>query len=78
MKPYYDRIESFIGVSGSRDGFAQMPDGPFLPPMPMNCAETIFFAAAKSLGWPVCHRRLSQLTRARTTAAPHATTAATA
>ena len=62
MKPYYDRIESFIGVSGSKDGFPQIPDGPFLPAMPMNCAETIFFAAAKSLGWPVCHRRLSQLT----------------
>jgi choline dehydrogenase-like flavoprotein len=62
MKPYYDRIESFIGVSASKDGFPQFPDGPFLPPMPMNCAETIFFAAARSLGWPVCHRRLSQLT----------------
>jgi len=62
MKPYYDRVEAFIGVSASRDGFPQFPDGPFLPPMPMNCAETIFFAAAKSLGWPVCHRRLSQLT----------------
>jgi choline dehydrogenase-like flavoprotein len=63
MKPYYDRCESFIGVSGTRDGFPQLPDGPFLPVMPMNCAETIFFAAAKSLGWPVTHRRLSQLTR---------------
>jgi choline dehydrogenase-like flavoprotein len=62
VKPYYDRIERFIGVSGSTDGFPQMPDGPFLPPMPLNCAESIFFAAAKSLGWPVCHRRLSQLT----------------
>lgn len=62
MKPYYDRIESFIGVSGSKDGFPQFPDGPFLPPMPLNCAETIFSAAARSLGWPVCHRRLSQLT----------------
>ena len=62
MKPFYDRVESFIGVSGSKDGFAQFPDGPFLPPMAMNCAETIFFAAARSLGWPVCHRRLSQLT----------------
>ena len=62
IAPYYDRVESFIGVSGSRDGFAQMPDGPFLPPMPLNCAESIFFAAAKRLGWPVCHRRVSQLT----------------
>jgi choline dehydrogenase-like flavoprotein len=63
MKPYYDRCERLIGVSGTRDGFPQLPDGPFLPAMPMNCAETIFFAAARSLGWPVTHRRLSQLTR---------------
>jgi choline dehydrogenase-like flavoprotein len=62
MKPYYDRIESFVGVSGSKDGFPQFPDGPFLPPMPLNCAEAIFTAAARRLGWPVCHRRLSQLT----------------
>jgi len=63
MKPYYDRVESFIGVSASRDGFPQFPDGPFLPPMPLNCAESIFQAAAKSLSWPVTHRRLAQLTR---------------
>jgi choline dehydrogenase-like flavoprotein len=28
IKPYYDRIESFIGVSGSKDGWPQLPDGP--------------------------------------------------
>ena len=63
MKPYYDRVESFIGVSGERLGLAQFPDGPFLPPMPLNCAETIFTAAAKSLGYATTHRRLAQLTR---------------
>ena len=44
-------------------GLPQFPDGPFLPPMPLNCAETIFTAACKSLGWPSTHRRLAQLTR---------------
>jgi choline dehydrogenase-like flavoprotein len=63
MKPYYDRIESFVGVSGARENFAQFPDGVFLPPMPLNCAETIFTAACRSLGWPSTHRRLSQLTQ---------------
>ena len=63
MKPYYDRIESFVGVCGARENFAQFPDGVFLPPMPLNCAETIFTAASKSLGWPSTHRRLSQLTQ---------------
>jgi glucoside 3-dehydrogenase (cytochrome c) catalytic subunit len=63
MKPYYDRIERFIGVSGRRENLPQFPDGPFLPPMPLNCAESIFAAACKSLGWRQTHRRLAQLTR---------------
>ena len=64
MKPYYDRIESFIGVSAAYEKFPQFPDGVFLPPMPLNCAETIFTAACRALGWPSTHRRLAQLTRA--------------
>jgi choline dehydrogenase-like flavoprotein len=63
MKSYYDRIESFVGVSGAAENLPQFPDGVFLPPMPLNCAETIFTAACKSLGWRSTHRRLSQLTR---------------
>ena len=31
--------------------------------MALNCAESIFTAACKSLGWPSTHRRLAQLTR---------------
>lgn len=63
MKPYYDRVESFIGVSAALEGLPQFPDGVFLPPMPLNCAESIFTAAATSLGWRSTHRRLAQLTR---------------
>jgi choline dehydrogenase-like flavoprotein len=62
MSPYYDRVESFIGVSGHREGFPQFPDGEFLPVMPLNCAESIFTAACRSLNWPTTHRRLAQLT----------------
>jgi choline dehydrogenase-like flavoprotein len=63
MKPYYDRVEGFIGVSAAMEGMAQFPDGVFLPPMPLNCAEAIFTAASKSLGWRSTHRRLAQLTQ---------------
>jgi len=63
MKPYYDRVEGFIGVSAAMEGLPQFPDGIFQPPMPLNCAETIFTAACKSLGWPSTPRRLAQLTR---------------
>ncbi len=63
MKPHYDHVESFIGVSGEKLGLPQFPDGPFLPAMPLNCAESIFKAAAKSLGYTPTHRRLAQLTQ---------------
>lgn len=63
LKPYYDRVERFIGVSAAMEGLPQFPDGVFLPPMALNCAESIFTAASKSLGWPSTHRRLAQLTR---------------
>ena len=37
LEPYYDKVESFIGVSGSQEGLEQMPDGKFLPPMHLSC-----------------------------------------
>jgi choline dehydrogenase-like flavoprotein len=39
LAPWYDKVESFIGVSGNADGLAQLPDGKFLPPMELNCVE---------------------------------------
>ena len=39
LKPWYDYVESYIGVSGSRDGLPQIPDGQFLPPWEMTCVE---------------------------------------
>ncbi len=39
LEPYYDKVEAFIGVSGSLEGLTQLPDGKFLPPMKMTCAE---------------------------------------
>jgi len=39
IAPWYSHVERFIGVSGERLGLSQLPDGEFLPPMPLNCAE---------------------------------------
>lgn len=41
LAPWYDHVERFIGVSGQAEGLPQLPDGPFLPPMEMNCAEEV-------------------------------------
>ncbi len=39
VAPWYDHVERFIGVSGQKEGLAHLPDGEFLPPMALNCAE---------------------------------------
>ncbi len=39
IAPWYDYAERFAGISGSKDGLPQLPDGQFLPPMEMNCVE---------------------------------------
>jgi choline dehydrogenase-like flavoprotein len=39
MAPWYDYVETFAGISGSREGLAHLPDGHFLPPMDLNCVE---------------------------------------
>jgi choline dehydrogenase-like flavoprotein len=39
IAPWYDYAEKFAGISGNRDGLAQLPDGQFLPPMEMTCVE---------------------------------------
>ena len=42
IAPWYHYVESFIGVSGNRDGIDVIPDGNFLPPFEMNCVEKHF------------------------------------
>jgi choline dehydrogenase-like flavoprotein len=42
LAPWYDYVESFIGVSGNRDGIDVIPDGNFQPPFEMNCVEKHF------------------------------------
>jgi choline dehydrogenase-like flavoprotein len=39
IAPWYSYVESFIGVSGKREGLSQLPDGEFLSPMELNCIE---------------------------------------
>lgn len=45
---WYDHVERFAGISGSREGLAQLPDGEFLPPMPLNVAEQHVAAGIRS------------------------------
>jgi choline dehydrogenase-like flavoprotein len=39
LSSWYDHVERFAGISGSKEGLPQLPDGQFLPPMDLNCVE---------------------------------------
>jgi choline dehydrogenase-like flavoprotein len=63
LEPYYDRVESYIGVSGSHEGLPQMPDGKFLPPMNLSCGELLAKSVIeKQFGWRLMSDRVANLT----------------
>jgi choline dehydrogenase-like flavoprotein len=63
LEPYYDKVESYIGVSGSREGLPQMPDGVFLPPMNLSCGAVLAKRIIEQkFGWRVMPDRVANLT----------------
>ncbi|HSU32144.1 MAG TPA: GMC family oxidoreductase [Bryobacteraceae bacterium] len=63
LEPYYNKVETYIGVSGSREGLAQMPDGKFLPPTNFSCGEILAKKAIeKQFGWRLMPDRVANLT----------------
>ncbi len=47
IAPWYDYVEGFAGISGSKDGLDVLPDGNFQPPMELNCVEKDVAARVK-------------------------------
>jgi len=39
LAKWYDYVEDYVGISGSAESLPQLPDGIFLPPIPMNAIE---------------------------------------
>lgn len=42
IAPWYSHVEKFAGISGNKDGLAELPDGEFLPAYPLNAVEEYF------------------------------------
>ncbi|HKW96390.1 MAG TPA: GMC family oxidoreductase [Bryobacteraceae bacterium] len=57
LAPYYDKIEREVGVCGNLDHLEDLPDGIFLPPVPMKCSDMIVRRGARKLGVKVIHVR---------------------
>ena len=41
IAPWYDYVEQYIGVSGKNENLPHFPNGIYLKPMELNCAEEI-------------------------------------
>jgi choline dehydrogenase-like flavoprotein len=67
LAPWYDHIETFIGVAGSNEGLPQLPDGKFIPEFGLNDGEKLFKSAieAKFPGRKVISGRAANLSKAQ-------------
>jgi choline dehydrogenase-like flavoprotein len=63
LKPYYDKLDRFVGIFGSIENIPNEPDGVFLPPPEPRCYELLIKQAARRLKITCIPSRLSILTR---------------
>jgi choline dehydrogenase-like flavoprotein len=63
LSPYYDKVEAFIGVFGSKENLADAPDGVFLPPPKPRCTETLVKKACDQLNITCIPSRMAILTK---------------
>lgn len=66
IKPWYEHVEKFAGISGNADGLAQLPDSVFQPPFEFTPAEKTFKAAVEKTfpGRNVIQARVAHITEA--------------
>jgi choline dehydrogenase-like flavoprotein len=63
IAPYYDKVESYIGVFGSKENIPSAPDGIFQPPPKPRCNEVVVKRVCDKLGILCVPSRLAVLTR---------------
>ncbi len=63
LSPYYDKVESYIGVFGSKENISSAPDGIFLPPPKPRCSELLAKRGCDKLNIPLIPARLAIITK---------------
>lgn len=63
LAPYYDKVESYIGVFGTKENVPNAPDGIFQPPPKARCTETIIKKACDHLNITCIPSRIAVLTQ---------------
>ena len=62
IAPYYDKVEGYIGVFGTKENVPSAPDGVFLPPPKPRCNEVLIKKACDKLNITCIPSRLAVLT----------------
>jgi choline dehydrogenase-like flavoprotein len=70
IAPYYDKAETFVGVTGSKEGIRSAPDGQFQPCPPPRVHEVLVQRACKKLDIPCIPSRLGIITKPTNGRAP--------
>src|SRR5271165_6721926 len=63
ISPYYDKVESYIGVFGTNENIPSAPDGVFLPPPKPRCSELLIKRACDKLNITCIPSRMAILTK---------------
>ena len=63
IAPYYDKVEGYIGVFGTKENVPSAPDGVFLPPPKPRCNEVLIKKACDKLNITCIPSRLAVLTK---------------
>ena len=64
VEPYYNKVETFIGVCGSKENHPDMPDSDhLLPPVALKCADHLLKRACAKIGIPTINARRAILTK---------------
>ena len=63
LSPYYDKVEGYIGVFGTRENISSAPDGVFLPPPKPRCTELLIKKACDKLNIICIPSRMAILTK---------------
>jgi choline dehydrogenase-like flavoprotein len=64
LAPYYDKVESYIGVFGTKENVSSAPDGIFMTPPKPRCTETIVKKSCDKLNIICIPSRLAIITEA--------------
>ena len=63
IAPYYDKVESYIGVFGTKENISSAPDGVFLPPPVPRCTDTIVKKACDKVNVTCIPSRMAIITK---------------